>query len=72
MKKSYPSSISREQFELILAELELARKKTRPRKIDRYNVFFTRYHVLKSGCEWRMLLSDLLTYRTSIIKWFHY
>ena len=34
MRKSYPSDISREQFELILPELELARKKTKPRKID--------------------------------------
>lgn len=33
MRKRYPSDISKEQFELILPDLESARKKTKPRKI---------------------------------------
>jgi len=58
MRKSYPSDISKEQFELILPDLEAARKKTKPRKIDLYDVFCAVYYVLKSGCQWRMLPSD--------------
>ena len=36
---NYPSDISREQFEIIKEDLEEARKKTRPRKTDLYDVF---------------------------------
>ncbi|AUR50827.1 IS5 family transposase [Aquella oligotrophica] len=64
MRKSYPSDVSREQFELILPELELARKKTKPRKIDLYDVFCAVYYVLKSGCQWRMLPSDFPKWET--------
>jgi len=39
MRQSYPSDISREQFELIKADLESAKKCTKPRKIDLYDVF---------------------------------
>jgi transposase len=58
MRKRYPSDISKEQFELILPDLESARKKTKPRKIDLYDVFCAIYYVLKSGCQWRMLPRD--------------
>ena len=58
MRKSYPSDISKEQFELILPDLESARKKPKPRKIELYDVFCGVYYVLKSGCQWRMLPSD--------------
>lgn len=56
--KRYPSNISREQFEVIREDLENARKKTRPRKVDLYEVFCAVLYVLKSGCQWRMLPSD--------------
>ncbi|MBD3728029.1 MAG: IS5/IS1182 family transposase, partial [Moraxella osloensis] len=36
MRKSYPSDISRKQFEHILPILESARKKTKPRTVDLY------------------------------------
>ncbi|KIC71877.1 hypothetical protein DB44_CW00500 [Candidatus Protochlamydia amoebophila] len=39
MTHSYPSDISREQFDKIKPILESIRKKTRPRKIDLYDVF---------------------------------
>lgn len=55
MRKQYPSDISREQFEMIRPFLESARKKTRPRKADLYDVFCAVLYVLKSGCQWRML-----------------
>ncbi len=41
MQKSYPSDISREQFEKIKPILESSRRKTKPRKLDLYNVFCT-------------------------------
>ncbi|GFY65203.1 hypothetical protein TNIN_37051 [Trichonephila inaurata madagascariensis] len=39
MRESYPSDISREQFEKIRPILESSRKKTRPRELDLYDVF---------------------------------
>ena len=39
MSHSYPSDISRKQFEKIRPFLESARKKTKPRIIDLYDVF---------------------------------
>jgi transposase len=55
MRKVYPSDISEEQFELIKADLYGAKKTTKPRKIDLYEVFCGILYILKSGCQWRML-----------------
>jgi len=55
MRKHYPSDISRKQFEKIKKELEGARKKTKPRKLDVYEVFCGVLYVVKNGCHWRML-----------------
>jgi len=44
---SYPSNISPEQFDKIKPILESARKKTRPRSIDLYDVFCGVLYVLK-------------------------
>ena len=54
-RKVYPSDVSREQFEKIRSELEAARKQTKPRTLDLYDVFCGVLYVLKSGCQWRML-----------------
>ena len=54
----YPSDITREQFKSIQPILESAQKKTKPRKIDQYDVFCALLYLLKSGCQWRMLPSD--------------
>lgn len=64
MTHNYPSSISREQFERIRPILEKARKKTKPRVVDLYDVFCGVLYVLKSGCQWRMLPKDLPKWRT--------
>lgn len=64
MRKHYPSDITRGQFESILPMLEVARKKTKPRTIDLYDVFCGVLYVLKSGCQWRMLPSDFPKWRT--------
>ena len=51
---NYPSDISRGQFELIRAELEQAKHKTKPRKYDLYDIFCAVLYVLRDesngGC----------------------
>jgi len=53
--KLYPSDMSREKFEQILPILESAKKRTRPRRVDLYDVFNAVLYILKTGCQWRML-----------------
>ena len=55
---NYPSDITREQFKMIREELESAKKKTRPRKVDLYDVFCAVMYIVKGGIQWRMLPSD--------------
>jgi transposase len=57
-RRQYPSDITRKQFEAIRPVLEVARKTTKPRKVDLYDIFCAILYVLKSGCQWRMLPSD--------------
>ncbi len=64
MRHSYPSDVSREQFTKILSLLESARKKTKPRTVDLYDVFCAVLYILKSGCQWRMLPKDFPKWRT--------
>ena len=64
MRKTYPSDINRTQFENIRSLLEGARKKTRQRQQDLYEVFCALLYVLKSGCQWRMIPSDFPKWRT--------
>ncbi|WP_179871768.1 transposase, partial [Bacillus cereus] len=55
---SFCVAITREQFELICEDLENARKKTRPRTADLYEIFCDVLYVLTTGCRWRNLPSD--------------
>ena len=55
MAHSYPSDISSAQFSKIKPILESARKRTRPRIVDLYEIFCGILYILKSGCQWRML-----------------
>ena len=64
MRKAYPSDISKEQFEHILPILENARKKTKPRTVDLYDVFCGLLYVLRTGCQWRQLPHDFPKWRT--------
>lgn len=64
MRKTYPSDISREQFEAIHPILERSRKKTCPRKVDLYDVFCAISYLLKTGCQWRALPHDFPKWRT--------
>ena len=44
---NYPGDITREQFEIIRQDLENAKKKTRPRKCDLYDIFCAVLYVVK-------------------------
>jgi transposase len=63
-KTLYPSDISRNQYEQIRTLLESARKQTKPRTVDLYEVFCAVLYVLKSGCQWRMLPGEFPKWRT--------
>jgi len=54
----YPSDITREQFEVIRSLLDSGQIRTKPRRVDQYDIFCALLYVLKSGCQWRMLPSD--------------
>jgi transposase len=64
MRKSYPSDISRDQFEVIRPLLESARRKTSPRRVELYEVFCAVLYLLRSGCQWRMLPEEFPKWRT--------
>lgn len=56
--KKYPSDIGREQLEIIRPLLESARKKTKPRTVELYEVLCAALYLLRTGCQWRALPSD--------------
>ena len=58
MRKEYPSDITREQFEKIREDLEGAKRKTRPRTYDLYDIFCAILYILKEGCTWRAIPHD--------------
>ena len=58
MRKSYPSDVSREQFEVIREELTRVKKITHPRKYDLYDIFCAVLYLLKEGCSWRSIPHD--------------
>jgi len=49
-KKTYPSDVSREQFGQILPILEQARKRTKLRTVDLYEVWCAVLYLLRTGC----------------------
>jgi len=64
MRKSYPSDITRRQFEAIRPILEGAKKRTKPRMVDLYDVFCSVMYLLDEGCTWRGLPGDFPKWRT--------
>jgi transposase len=63
-RPDYPSDVTREQFELVRPMLEAARRKTRPRKHDLYDVFCAVLYFLDSGSAWRSLPPGFPPWRT--------
>jgi len=64
MRSPYPSDISREQFSKIEPLLLSARKATRPRELELYDVFCAILYLLKTACQWRMLPKDFPKWRS--------
>ena len=63
MRTSYPSDISREQYEHIRESLETAKKTTSPRKVDLYEVFCAVLYLLKNAITWRAMPHDFPDWR---------
>jgi transposase len=63
-RPEFPSDISREQFENVRDMLEAARRKTRPRKHDLYDVFNAVLYFLHSGSAWRSMPPEFPPWRT--------
>ena len=71
-RKSYPSDISREQFERVRPLLESVRKRTKPRTVDLHEVFNAVLYLLKRSCQWRMLpqgFPNSVTVYSYFAKW---
>ena len=69
MRASYPSDITREQYELIRYQLETVRKETHPREIDSYDVFCGILYRIREGCRWRSLPHDYPNWK---LCYYHY
>ena len=69
MRAAYPSDISREQFEIIRHTLETAKKTTRPKEIDIYDIFCAILYRKREGCRWRSLPLDFPKWE---ICYYHY
>lgn len=63
-RPAFPSDISREQFEPVRGMLEAARRKTRPRKHDLYDVFCAVLYFLHTGATWRSMPAGFPPWRT--------
>jgi transposase len=61
---NYQSGITREEFEIIRADIESARKTTKPLEIDLYDVFCGLLYLLKSGCRRRIIPADFPKWNT--------
>jgi transposase len=63
-RPEFPTDLSREQFEIVRGMLEAARRKTRPRKHDLYDVYCAVLYFLDSGSAWRSLPPEFPPWRT--------
>ena len=63
-RPAFATDISRDEFEPIRSMLEAARRKTRPRKHDLYDVFCAVLYFLDSGGAWRSMPPDFPPWRT--------
>ena len=69
MRASYPSDITREQFEEIRYTLETAKQVTHPKTIDIYDIFCAILYRIREGCRWRSLPHDFPKWQ---ICYYHY
>ena len=57
-RESYPSDVTRAQFEIIKSELLSVTKETHPRDYDIYDIFCAVLYLLKEECSWRAIPHD--------------
>ena len=60
----FASDISRDEFEQIRPMLEAARRRTRPRKHDLYDVFCAVMYFISTATPWRNMPPDFPPWRT--------
>lgn len=60
----FATDVSREQFEAVRPMLEAARRRTRPRKHDLYDVFCAVLYFVGSGTAWRAMPPEFPPWRT--------
>jgi transposase len=63
-RAEFASDVPRDQFEQVRPMLEAARRRTRPRKHDLYDVFCAVMYFISSGAPWRSLPPDFPPWRT--------
>lgn len=63
-RPEFATDISRDEFESVRGMLEAARRKTRPRKHDLYDVFCAVLYFLDSGGAWRSMPAAFPPWRT--------
>ena len=68
-RKSYPSDLTDEQWDLLFPALPPARPGGRPRTVDLREVINGILYVLRAGCSWRMIPHDLPPWQT-LYKYF--
>ena len=68
-RKSYPSDLTDEQWDVLFPALPPARPGGRPRTVDLQEVINGILYVLRAGCSWRMVPHDLPPWQT-LYKYF--
>ena len=63
-RAEFASDVPRDQFEQVRPMLEAARRRTRPRKHDLYDVFCAVMYFISSGVPWRSLPREFPPWRT--------
>ena len=64
MRVSYPSNLSKEQWELLESLIPQAKPGGRPRSVDMQAVVNAILYILCAGCAWRMMPSDFPCWKT--------
>ncbi len=62
--KRYPSDLTHKEWEVLEALFPKFRNPGGPRKYPLREIFNRIFHVLRSGCSWRMMPKDLLHWKT--------
>ena len=68
-RKSYPSDLTDEQWDVLFPALPPARPGGRPRTVDLQEVINGILYVLRAGCSWQMVPHDLPPWQT-LYKYF--